>query len=136
LNKFFNQIANMQSLGQYLKEQREFRNFTLGQVSQFTKVKEPFLKAIEENRFDILPPATYVKGFLNVYARHLGVDPNEVLLQYQNYLASLTPAEPIEMRQEITPLKRWVRPWFFFAGMFSQKWAHPLKGTWFAHMHW
>ena len=110
----------MQSPGQYLKEQRELRNFKLDQVSQFTKVKESHLRAIEENRFDILPAATYVKGFLNIYARHLGVDPKEVLHRYQNYLASLTPAEPIEMRQEITPLKRWVRSWFFFAGMLSQ----------------
>jgi cytoskeletal protein RodZ len=106
----------MQSPGQYLKEQRELRHFTLDQISQSTKVKESHLRAIEENRFDILPAATYVKGFLNVYARKLGVDPNEVLLQYRNYLASLTPAEPIEMKQEITSLKKWVRSWFFFRG--------------------
>ncbi len=125
----------MQSPGQYLKEQRELRNFTLDEISQFTKVKQSHLRAIEENRFDALPAATYVKGFLNVYARHLGVDPNAVLLRYQNYLTSLTPAEPIEVKQEITPLKKWVRPWFFFAGIFFQKWAHPLRGIWFAHTH-
>ena len=119
----------MQSPGQYLKEQRELQNFTLEQVSQFTKVKQSHLRAIEENRYDVLPAATYVRGFLNIYARHLGIDPKEVFLRYQNYLASLIPAEPIEAKQEITSLKKWVRPWFFFAGMFSQKWAHPLKGA-------
>lgn len=125
----------MQPPGQYLKEQRELRNFTLEQVSRFTKVKESHLRAIEENRFDILPPATYVKGFLNVYARYLGVDPKEVLLRYQNYLTSLVSPEPNEVNQEITSLKRPVRPWFFLAVMFIQKWVLPSKSTWFAHMH-
>ena len=119
----------MQSPGRYLKEQRELRKFTLEKVSQFTKVKESHLRAIEENRFDILPAATYVKGFLNVYARRLGIDPKEVLLRYQNYLASLFPAEPIEMKQEITSLKKWARSWFLLAGIFNQKRDHALKGT-------
>ena len=119
----------MQSPGHYLKEQRELRNFTLEQISRFTKVKQSHLRAIEENRFEVLPSSTYVKGFLNVYARHLGVDPNEVLRRYQNHLASLIPAQPIERKQEPTSLKKWVRPWFFFTGVFSQKWAHPLKGA-------
>jgi cytoskeleton protein RodZ len=128
-------MAAMQSPGQYLKEQRELRNFTLGQVSQSTKVKEPFLKAIEENRFDILPHATYVKGFLNVYAKHLGLDPNKVLVQYQTYLTSLLPVKPAVVNQEIAPLKKRVRPWFLLAEIFGQKWDHSLKGAWLAHTH-
>ena len=52
----------MESLGKYLKAEREVRNLSLEEVSKFTKIRENFLRAIEEDRYEFLPPAIYVKG--------------------------------------------------------------------------
>ena len=60
----------MEPLGKYLKAERESRKLSLKEVSESTKIREPLLKAIEEDRYEFLPP-TYVKGFLNAYARYL-----------------------------------------------------------------
>jgi cytoskeletal protein RodZ len=41
----------MESPGKYLKAERELRNLSLEEVSKSTKIKEDFLKAIEEELF-------------------------------------------------------------------------------------
>ena len=75
-----------ESLGRYLKRERESRNLSLREASKITKVKEPILKAIEEDQYASLPSPTYVKGFLLSYAKYIGLDPNDVLLRYESRL--------------------------------------------------
>ncbi|HSB04276.1 MAG TPA: helix-turn-helix domain-containing protein, partial [Thermodesulfobacteriota bacterium] len=73
----------MESPGKCLKKERESRNLNLEEVSQSTRIKEPILRAIEEDRYDRCPPSFYVKGFLTNYARYLGIDPKDIILKYQ-----------------------------------------------------
>ena len=68
----------MESPGKFLKKERDTRNISLEEISKFTKIKEHHLKAIEEDRYELLPPILYVKGYLNVYARYLGLDPKDI----------------------------------------------------------
>ena len=96
-----------------MKAERELRNLSLEEVAKFTKIRENFLRAIEEDRYELLPPAVYVKGFLTIYAKYLGLDPYDVVLRYQNYLKSLTIPQPIELREQIPPPKKRTRPWLF-----------------------
>jgi cytoskeletal protein RodZ len=103
------------SPGEFLKKERERRNISLEEISNFTKIKEHHLRAIEENRYEVLPPALYVKGFLSIYAKYLTLDPKSIILQYENYLKSLIPPEPVELQQQTPPSKKRVRPWFFFS---------------------
>jgi len=105
----------MESPGKFLKKERDTRNISLEEISKFTKIRERHLKAIEEDRYELLPPALYVKGYLNAYARYLALDPKNILLQYQNYLESLTPPEPIELPREVPHPRKSVRPWFLFS---------------------
>ncbi|PIV20216.1 MAG: hypothetical protein COZ69_05925 [Deltaproteobacteria bacterium CG_4_8_14_3_um_filter_45_9] len=109
----------MESPGKFLREERETRNISLEEISNFTKIKERHLKAIEEDRYELLPPALYVKGFLKGYARYLTLDPKDIVLQYENYLKSLIPPEPIELPQQALPHKKSVRPWFLFSLIFA-----------------
>lgn len=90
-----------ESLGKYLKREREDRKITLREVSKQIKVREQFLRAVEEDRRDLLPSVTYVKGFLSAYAKYLGLDPNEVILRYE----AESQREPI-IRPEVLPQKR------------------------------
>ena len=109
----------MESPGKFLRKERETRNISLLEISDFTKIKERHLKAIEEDRYELLPPALYVKGYLNAYARYLALDPKNILFQYQNYLESLTPPEPIELPREVPHPRKNVRPWFLFSLIFA-----------------
>ena len=90
----------MESIGRYLRGERELRKFSLEEVSKFTRIKEQYLNAIEEDRYDLLPSAIYVKGYLTAYARYLGLDPNDTVLRYQRYLKELTVTEEKRLEQE------------------------------------
>ena len=76
----------MESLGAILKAERESRNLTLKNVSESTKIMEHLLKAIEDDQYELLASPVYAKGFLEAYARYLGLDPKEVLVHYQRHL--------------------------------------------------
>ena len=104
-------MDNTESVGKYLKKERESRNLSLGQVSRNTRISEHILFAIEDDRYDLLPSATYVRGFLSAYARSMGIDPNDVLLRYRSRQeveqAPASEAAPVE---KVSPKakKRWV----------------------------
>ena len=63
----------MVSVGKYLKAERESRNLSLREVSESTKIKELLLRSLEEDRYDLISSPVYVKGFLDAYARYLGL---------------------------------------------------------------
>jgi len=64
----------MESPGKILKKEREMRNISLEKIYSFTKIKEHHLEAIEEDRYELLPPPLYVKGYLKIYAKYLSLD--------------------------------------------------------------
>lgn len=82
-----------ETLGSYLKHQRESKKISLREVAKNTRVREHLLRAIEEDRQELLPPPTYVKGFLSAYAKYLRLDESEVLLRYERVLKG-EPASP------------------------------------------
>jgi len=94
-------VDDRESLGKYLKRERENRKLSLREVSKQIKVREPFLRAFEEDRRDLLPSVTYVKGFLSAYAKYLGLDSNEIILRYE----AVSKSEPI-IRPKVLPRKR------------------------------
>jgi len=109
----------IESPGKLLKKERETRNISLEEISAFTKIKEHHLKSIEEDRYELLPAAIYVKGFLKTYAQYLALDPKNIILQYENYLKSLLPPEPTDLQQKIPPPRKSVRPWFLLSTIFT-----------------
>jgi len=102
-----------ESPGKFLRKERETRNISLGEISKFTKIKEHYLKAIEEDRYELLPATPYVKGFLNGYAKYLTLNPKDIVRQYENYLRSLVPTQPAELQYQVPPKKKSLRAWFF-----------------------
>jgi len=100
-------VDERETLGSYLKNQRESKKISIREVAKNTRVREHILKAIEEDQYHLLPPITYVKGFLFAYAKYLRLDPNEVLLRYERVLKgeSVTPppTEPRKPKEKIPP---------------------------------
>jgi cytoskeletal protein RodZ len=102
----------VESLGKYLKTERERRNLSLEEAAKFTKIRIQFLRAIEEDRYELLLPSVYVKGFLTQYVRYLGLNPNEVILRYQEYQKSLN-VKLLKVQPKIPLPQKRVILWFF-----------------------
>jgi transcriptional regulator with XRE-family HTH domain len=80
-------------LGQALREARLQRGIDLTEVERVTKVRVKFLRAMEEDRWDDLPPRAYARSFLQTYARYLDLDDEALLDRYQE---TVEPDEPDE----------------------------------------
>jgi hypothetical protein len=61
-------------IGNSLREARVRQQLELTEVELATKIRARYLRALEEENFDVLPAQTYVKGFLRTYADYLGLD--------------------------------------------------------------
>jgi cytoskeleton protein RodZ len=61
-------------IGNSLREARLRQGYELPRVEADTKVRAKYLRALEEEHFEVLPGETYVKGFLRTYAEYLGLD--------------------------------------------------------------
>jgi hypothetical protein len=61
-------------IGNSLREARARRGIEFAQAEQATKIRSKYLRLLEEERFELLPSETYVKGFLRTYADYLGLD--------------------------------------------------------------
>ena len=125
-------MEEKESIGRYLKRERESRNISLREVSKNTKVKEYLLKAIEEDQYGPLPSPTYVKGFLLSYAKYIGLDPNDVLLRYESSLRGKQvtgPEAPPEKKILWNIKYLWIIGGIIVVGLFASYllFLHPSK---------
>ena len=64
----------MFEIGTTLRQARERRQLGLDRCEAETKIRARYLRALEDEDFDVLPGPTFVRGFLRSYASHLGLD--------------------------------------------------------------
>jgi hypothetical protein len=64
----------MFEIGNSLREARLRQGLDFTDVERATKIRPKYLRALEDEQFEILPAQTYVKGFLSTYAEFLGLD--------------------------------------------------------------
>jgi flagellar biosynthesis protein FlhG len=68
--------------GGLLRAVRQSQGTTLEQISERTKVGTNYLRCIEEEEFERLPAAVYVRGFVTEFAKCLRLDPEQVSQSY------------------------------------------------------
>jgi cytoskeletal protein RodZ len=90
----------VESLGNTLKITREGKGYTFEQVSMDTHISIQYLRALEEERFDIFPGEPYILGFLKNYGEYLGLDNKELLFQYRS---GKIQDQPDPINQLVTP---------------------------------
>src|SRR4051795_7890618 len=78
----------MFEIGNSLREARMRRGLDFAQAELATKVRGKYLRALEEEQFDLLPAQTYVKGFLRTYAEYLGLDGQLYVDEYNSRFVS------------------------------------------------
>ncbi len=68
--------------GAAIKLLREQKGLTIRNVADMTKVNARYLELIEEEGYQKLPARAYVRGFLTLYAKALGCNPDKVAIDY------------------------------------------------------
>src|SRR5688572_28143236 len=80
------------SLPERLLAARERKGVDLYRAERDTKIRARYLAALERGDYRELPGNVYTKGFLRNYALYLGLDPDDVLLQWRRERSD--PREP------------------------------------------
>src|SRR5437868_5445308 len=70
------------SFGEKLKRERELRSITLDEIANSTKIGTRMLHALEDEHFEKLPGGIFNKGFVRAYARYLGLDEEQAVVDY------------------------------------------------------
>ncbi|MFA5361837.1 MAG: RodZ domain-containing protein [Candidatus Omnitrophota bacterium] len=87
----------MESVGAKLKKIRLEKGISIEEVQKKTKIHPNILKAIEEDNFINLSPV-YVKGFLKIYCKFLGVDYSQYILEYSELEKKPSEYAPVQSR--------------------------------------
>src|ERR1700751_310674 len=92
----------MPEIGETLRETRMRRRIDITEVEAATKIRAKYLRALENEEWDLLPGPTYVKSFLRTYAEALDLDAK--LLVDEDKLQPITAAAPGRERRRSGPV--------------------------------
>src|SRR5215218_9266432 len=70
-------------IGETLRETRMRRRIDMTEVEAATKIRAKYLRALENEEWDLLPGPTFVKTFLRTYAEYLDLDPRLLVEEYR-----------------------------------------------------
>ena len=76
------------TLGEYFKRERENRGLDLKEIEEKTKISAQTLIFLEGDQIDMLPPRTFLRGFLRVISKEFHFDEDELLAHLEETLAS------------------------------------------------
>lgn len=69
-------------IGSTLREARNRRKVDLGEVEAATKIRLRYLRAMENEEWDVLPGGPYTRGFIRTYGAFLGLDGERLAEEY------------------------------------------------------
>jgi cytoskeletal protein RodZ len=89
-------------IGNSLREARLRQGLDFPEIEQRTKIRSKYLRALEEEQFDLLPGQTYVKGFLRSYSEYLGLDGQLYVDEFNSRYVTGEEEPPIKPRRSET----------------------------------
>lgn len=102
LDGFQQEAPSFETLGSFLKRERELRALSLEELSSTTRIPLKALRKIEDDSFEDLPGAVFTRGFIRSYAKALGIDPGPLLARFDHK----QPREPVELAPKGTAPRR------------------------------
>jgi cytoskeleton protein RodZ len=94
------------SIGEYLRQSRQGRRLTLGEVSEALHIRVEYLEALEADAWDKLPGDVYGLGFLRSYARYLELDADALVEYRKRLIQRAAPAAKDSARLPSVPSRR------------------------------
>lgn len=88
--------------GKELGNLRTGKGVSLEELASAIKVRVELLKALEEGRFEALPPPIFVEGYLKALARYLGTEAGPLLARYRGL--SQADAPPPKVQAQAAPM--------------------------------
>jgi cytoskeleton protein RodZ len=82
-----------EGVGATLREARNRRKIDLSEVEAATKIRVRYLRAMENEEWDLLPGEAYARGFVRTYAAYLGLDAERLAEQQRRRSGAARPAE-------------------------------------------
>lgn len=76
-------LFGVAEIGATLREARMRARIDINEVERRTKIRAKYLRALENEEWDLLPGEVYVKSFLRTYSSFLGVDSRQLLDEYK-----------------------------------------------------
>jgi cytoskeleton protein RodZ len=73
----------MPEIGSTLREARMRARIDITEVEQATKIRAKYLRALENEEWNLLPGSTFIKSFLREYADYLGLDARTLVEEYK-----------------------------------------------------
>jgi cytoskeleton protein RodZ len=73
----------MPEIGETLREARMRRRIDMTEVETATKIRGKYLRALENEEWNLLPGPTFVKTFLRTYAEYLELDSRMLVEEYR-----------------------------------------------------
>lgn len=95
-----------EGLGATLREVRTRRKVDLPSVEAATKIRARYLRAIENEEWDLLPGDAYARAFVRTYANHLGLDGTRLAEEYRRGRGVPRPAERLPRVDAAKPRTR------------------------------
>jgi cytoskeletal protein RodZ len=92
------------TFGKWLARERELRALSRDEVARATKLGPAIIDALESGEEARMPPRAYVLGYLRAYAGVVGLDPDEVVLRFEE-AAGVAPGDAA------APARRRPPPW-------------------------
>jgi cytoskeleton protein RodZ len=126
----------MPEIGDQLRETRMRNRIDISEVEAATKIRAKYLRALENEEWDLLPGPTFVKTFLRTYADYLGLDARNLVEEYRARYErpsaqELTPFGTSVGGRRSRPRRPVAGPWMaVIAGLLVLVGALYLLGTW------
>lgn len=93
----------MFDIGASLREARTRRGLSLDDVTAGLRIRERYVTALEEERWELMPAEAYTRGFLRMYAEFLGLNGTLYIDEYNERFAARDD-EPF-VREPLAPEK-------------------------------
>lgn len=94
------ETEDVSSAGALLRKEREARGISLETVAEATKIGKNYLRSLEEDRYQDLPAAAYLPGFIRAYATYLGL-PGDELVRRATVQVPVGSSEPVSVNRPV-----------------------------------
>ncbi len=112
----------MADIGTTLREARMRAKIDISEVETRTKIRAKYLRALENEEWDLLPGPVYVKSFLRTYGDYLGLDSRALIDDYKRRYErpsdqELRPIATLSRERERAARGPLLPPWAIIAGV-------------------